>query len=495
MEEKNLLLNGEILLNRWRVVEKIGEGTFSQIYTASDMTNSSHRVAVKVEAPSQMKPVLEWESQVLVALQRKSPYVCKYHHHGKHGENFILVMELLGDNMSKIRQQPDAVHGVPLTKCVSAAIQMLDCLESFHHAGFIHRDIKASNFALSNGKDPKRYFIIDFGLSKQHLDPQGAPIPPRDKAEFRGTSMYASLQAHRREDLGRRDDLWSWMYLVLDFVRGELPWAHDAQKKNREVVVELKEYFTEQHPEQMVEGLPGARHLLAIMEYLKTLGYGDVPNYSYIRKAIKAVEDVNDEASLLHEWDALRDTKDRAAKWVKALKQGVMDDDMLLKVAKHYGSFFGLEDAPDRFKMQEHIWKVEKRLKTQTLSVLPPTIQSYGERRQAEQRKKVESLQRRREADMAVRQNLGSVKRLTQQLVTPPSTLLPDIQQDAARVKLSTNTSALLVPGESPTVGTPTNVVVEMDISPLPQDKAVTMPAPRNDDRPSRPPKRSRWDA
>ncbi|KAF0720089.1 hypothetical protein AaE_010366, partial [Aphanomyces astaci] len=207
--------------------------------------------------------------------------------------------------MSKMRLQPDATHGVPLPKCISAAIQMLDCLEAFHNAGYLHRDIKASNFALSNGKDPKRYFVIDFGLSKQHLDPQGLPIPPRDKAEFRGTSMYASLAAHRREDLGRRDDLWSWMYLVLDFIRGELPWAHDAQKKNREVVVALKEYFTETHPEQMLEGLPGARHLLAIMEHLKGLSYFDAPNYALVRKAVRAVEDANDEASLVQEWDAL----------------------------------------------------------------------------------------------------------------------------------------------------------------------------------------------
>ncbi|RHY67367.1 hypothetical protein DYB30_000795, partial [Aphanomyces astaci] len=443
--------SGEILLGRWRVVEKIGEGTFSQIYTAFDLTNPAHKVAVKVEAPSQMKPVLEWESQVLVALQRKNPYVCKYHHHGKHGDNFILIMELLGDNMSKMRLQPDATHGVPLPKCISAAIQMLDCLEAFHNAGYLHRDIKASNFALSNGKDPKRYFVIDFGLSKQHLDPQGLPIPPRDKAEFRGTSMYASLAAHRREDLGRRDDLWSWMYLVLDFIRGELPWAHDAQKKNREVVVALKEYFTETHPEQMLEGLPGARHLLAIMEHLKGLSYFDAPNYALVRKAVRAVEDANDEASLVQEWDALEDTSERASKWVRALGQGVMPPDMLLKLAKHYASFFEL-DSPthERLEMQERIWKLEKRLNV-AATAGPPTIQSFGERRQAEQRRKVEALQRRREADVAVRQELA--KRLHKVAAAPLGT---QGERDGFEGKgIAAADGVKTAAGESPTQGTP----------------------------------------
>ncbi|CAK4776435.1 unnamed protein product [Aphanomyces euteiches] len=481
MDEKNLLLNGDILLNRWRVMEKIGEGTFSQIYTAFDLTNSAHKVAVKVEAPSQMKPVLEWESQVLLSLQKKSPYVCKYHHHGKHGENFILIMELLGDNMSKIRSQPDATHGVPLTKCVSAAVQMLDCLESFHNAGYIHRDIKASNFALSNGKEAnKRYHIIDFGLSKQHLDPEGKPMMAREKAEFRGTSMYASLQAHRREDLGRRDDLWSWMYLVLDFIRGELPWAYDAQKKNREVVIEMKEYFTELHPELIVEGLPGARHLLAIMEYLKTLGYADAPNYNFIRKHIKAVEDINDEESLLEEWDAMKDTRERAAKWVISMEQSLMSDETLLKVAKHYRSFFELENATavELLQLQERIWQVEKRINKRSLD-LPPTIQSFGERRLAEQKKKLEALQRRREGDLLIRQSLDSAKRL--KVIAGEETQAPKFDQVKAVVDAST-----------PLVGTPIEKPSENTQTTQPP---VERPVADTDDKSRRPPKRSRWDA
>ncbi|OQR96788.1 tau-tubulin kinase [Thraustotheca clavata] len=414
VEEKNLLLAGEVLLGRWKVIEKIGEGTFSQIFTAFDLTNTSLKVAVKVEAPSEMKPVLEWESQVLLALQKRSPYVCKYYHHGKHGDNFILIMELLGDNMSKLRGAPDATHGVPLAKCVAAGIQMIDCLESFHDAGFIHRDIKASNFALSNGPAVnKKYYIIDFGLSKQHLTPEGAVVSAREKAEFRGTSMYASLRAHRREELGRRDDLWSWFYLVLDFIRGELPWAFDAQKKYREVVVELKEYYSEQHLPQLVDGLPGSRHLLKIAEYLSTLEYADAPNYTFLRKCLKAVEDKDDEEILLEEWDSMETTKMRVQTWQERLEKEQMSDETLLKVvAKHYGSFFDLTDMSvnELLRVQEDIWKVERRVSKNALA-----FQTFGERRLREQKKRQEGLQKRREADMRIRESMESAKRLKAQ--------------------------------------------------------------------------------
>lgn len=56
------------------------QGTFSQIYSAYSIEDGS-RVAVKVEAPSSLKPVLEWESLILKSLQ-DCPHVCRYFYHG-----------------------------------------------------------------------------------------------------------------------------------------------------------------------------------------------------------------------------------------------------------------------------------------------------------------------------------------------------------------------------------------------------------------------------
>ena len=39
-------------------------------------------------------------------------------------------------------------------------------------------------------------YIVDFGLSKKHLDERGVPVPQRKKADFRGTVSFASLNAH-----------------------------------------------------------------------------------------------------------------------------------------------------------------------------------------------------------------------------------------------------------------------------------------------------------
>ena len=44
---------------------------------------------------------------------------------------------------------------------------------------------------------------------------------PRADATFRGSSTYASASALADNDQGRRDDLWSWFYIVLELIAGK----------------------------------------------------------------------------------------------------------------------------------------------------------------------------------------------------------------------------------------------------------------------------------
>lgn len=79
----------------------------------------------------------------------------------KHAESTVLVMELLGESMSMLRVTPEAINGVPISKCVSVGLEMLDCIHAFHKHGYVHRDIKASNFALTAGKTGSSSGIVN----------------------------------------------------------------------------------------------------------------------------------------------------------------------------------------------------------------------------------------------------------------------------------------------------------------------------------------------
>lgn len=97
---------------------------------------------------------------------------------------------------------------------------MLAAIENVHSAGIIHRDIKPSNFVMGRSSDDKNHvYLVDFGLAKEHLDLKtGLPLHPRGNTDFRGTIPYASINAHLKSELSRRDDMWSFFFVILEFL-------------------------------------------------------------------------------------------------------------------------------------------------------------------------------------------------------------------------------------------------------------------------------------
>jgi len=142
---------------------------------------------------------------------------------------------------------------------------ILPLLQSMHECGMIHRDVKPSNL-VRTGIDEfdKKFKLVDFGLSKsfivskdsidadlnhvwkKHSNDSGSGNnymrKERPDAEFRGTSMYASLCVHQGKDHCRRDDIWGLLYVFCDLVSGGLPWMGYAQNRDRGMCQKIKEW-------------------------------------------------------------------------------------------------------------------------------------------------------------------------------------------------------------------------------------------------------------
>ena len=179
---------------------------------------------------------------------------------------------------------------------------MLPLLRRMHSVGIIHRDVKPSNVVKRSDCDSNLFCIVDFGLSKSFVvsqnseladakqvwkgsswmgsSPPGStthnfkllspsnsqndcneksldndndasstdkPVPnacyrqERSTADFRGTSMYASVRVHQLQEYCPRDDIWSLMYVFCDLASGGLPWMSHAANRDREACKILKE--------------------------------------------------------------------------------------------------------------------------------------------------------------------------------------------------------------------------------------------------------------
>lgn len=288
-----LLKSGEIIEDRWVVGNKIGEGTFSEIYEVWEVVDveKARVYALKLEKSDSK---LGWESQTMLALQDSNGDQCVplHVHYGEYKKKKFLIMELLGESVSDIRFDFKSVTGhVPLEAAIKLGLYMLQSISKFHDKGYVHRDIKPSNFMRPRG-DPlslEKVHILDFGLCRILMS-NNVHKEQRPSNEFRGTSLYASSHSHDEQDLSRRDDLWSLFYVILDLLRG-VPWR-DAATKNKDrsqCGIMKKEYMDETKLSNLLNGIEGKEHLLHFNSYLKSLSFQDAPDYTLLASYLKGV--------------------------------------------------------------------------------------------------------------------------------------------------------------------------------------------------------------
>ncbi|KAJ6255662.1 tau-tubulin kinase 1 [Anaeramoeba flamelloides] len=280
------MLTGSIR-GRWKLGKRIGKGGFGEIYISQDL-KTRMPVAIKFEKIDHKKQALKLEIAVLRKLQ-VSLFVPKFIYCGRNLEYNYLIMELLGPNLSvERRRRPEQKFSLSTT--IKLGIEIISAIQDMHKLGFIHRDIKPSNFVLrrtdrftkhreTNTKTPSSICcMIDFGLSRSYRHRDGNLRPPRPKVGFRGTARYASINSHEGKELSRSDDLWSLLYLFVEFLKGELPWS---PIKDKLIISKLKKKF---NSPELVKGLPD--QFLKILEHILSLKYEDEPNYNYLRQLL-----------------------------------------------------------------------------------------------------------------------------------------------------------------------------------------------------------------
>ena len=178
---------------------------------------------------------------------------------------------------------------------------MISRLEFIHLRNFLHRDVKPDNFLIGTGKNKNLVYAIDFGLAKKYRDSKtGLHIPYREGKSLTGTARYASVNTHRGIEQARRDDVESVGYIMVYFLKGNLPWQGLKAKNMKEKYEKIKEKKINTELSELCLGFP--QEIAKFIQYTREIGFEDKPDYSYLHKLIKTMAD-NDKITFDYEWD------------------------------------------------------------------------------------------------------------------------------------------------------------------------------------------------
>ena len=273
--------NYTILLNK-----KIGSGSFGQIYQCLNK-KTNEMLACKIESINELKPQLYHESKIMQIMKNCTGFPTCYDFILTEQDK-ILIMDLLGPNLDTIMNKLPNKNSLKRFSFKSSLMIMIQCLErlkSLHEKGIIHRDIKPENFVIGPKNKERIIYLIDFGLSKKISKDKIIPTVKADR-NIIGTMRYISMNTHQGYEQGKRDDLESLFYIIIYFIKGELPWQNIKTKSKAEKyskIFEIKKKVTENG--DLVEGLP--LEMAKILEYILGLNFFEKPNYLLIKNAVE----------------------------------------------------------------------------------------------------------------------------------------------------------------------------------------------------------------
>ena len=204
--------------------------------------------------------------------------------YGEEGDFRIMVTDLLGPSLEDLFNYSGRKFS--LKTVLMLADQFIVRIQNLHDANFIHRDIKPENFLMGLGKKADKLFMIDFGLARKFRDPRtGLHMPNKEDKTLTGTARYASINSHLGIEQSRRDDLEALSYVLIYFLRGNLPWQGVNISNKKEKYEKILEKKVATPLQVLCDGLP--EEFSVFLKYSKSLKFEERPDYTWVRRLFK----------------------------------------------------------------------------------------------------------------------------------------------------------------------------------------------------------------
>jgi eukaryotic-like serine/threonine-protein kinase len=213
---------------RFRVVGRLGSGSFGDVFCVADEANGGAQLALKVLRSPDPVALQYFKREFRSLAGVNHPNLVVLHELIAEGDRWMYSMEFIDgvDLIAFLGSVPLAERRDAIGSCF---LQLAEGLRALHDRHLLHRDLKPSNVLVTGAG---RLVLLDFGLIHQLAGNQ------QHAATFAGTPGYMSPEQVSGETLGRASDWYAVGVMLYQALAGRLPFEVDSYAALRRKILE-----------------------------------------------------------------------------------------------------------------------------------------------------------------------------------------------------------------------------------------------------------------
>ena len=210
-----MVIKGQLIDNRYKIIRSIGEGGMANVYLAYD-TILEREVAVKIlrgDLADDEKFVRRFQREANAASSLKHPNIVEMYDVGEDDGKYFIVMEFInGKTLKSLIKKRGALT---LSEVIDIMLQLTSAVACAHDSYIIHRDIKPQNvMILEDGRVKITDFGIAMALNSNELTQTNSVM---------GSVHYLPPEQANGSGSTIKSDIYSLGILMFELLTGKLP--------------------------------------------------------------------------------------------------------------------------------------------------------------------------------------------------------------------------------------------------------------------------------
>ncbi|MEE2902469.1 MAG: serine/threonine-protein kinase [Myxococcota bacterium] len=218
-------LVGEVI-DRYRLVEAVGDGAMANVYRAQHTTLTDRRYAIKV-----LRPNIASKPQVAERFRREARILSQLEHPNiisvidagttSHGLLYMVLDYAEGPTLKDLMRSDEKMS---MERTVDVVTQILSALKRIHALGYIHRDIKPDNIVITKSEGRDLVKILDFGIAGMaQADPDLTRLTEVNR--ICGTPHYMAPEQASASEILAPVDIYAVGAILYEILEGRPPFV------------------------------------------------------------------------------------------------------------------------------------------------------------------------------------------------------------------------------------------------------------------------------